>query len=278
MTIVYVDGELVPRPQAHVSAFDHGLLTGDGVFETLLVREGRPFAAARHLDRLERSASGLGLRLPEREELQRAVDEVAGSVRHHARARLRLTVTGGAGVLASTRADTRPSVIVAATPIEPAAPHASALVAPWPRNERSPLAGLKTISYAENVLALAWAHERGADEAIFGNTVGNLCEGTGSNVFVVLDGTLLTPPLSAGPLAGVTRDLVLELAECVEKDVPLDALRAGQAEELFLTSTTRGVQPVTGLDGRPVGSGAIGTRTAAAAAALADLMESGDEP
>jgi branched-chain amino acid aminotransferase len=279
VTIVYVDGELVPRAQANVSAFDHGLLTGDGVFETLLVRQGRPFAVRRHLDRLERSASGLELPLPARDELASAVAEIAGSMRHHARARLRITVTGGAGVLGSARAATRPTVIVAATPIEPAPPpHASVLIAPWPRNERSPLAGLKTISYAENVLALAWARERGASEALFGNTVGNLCEGTGSNVFLVLDGTLVTPPLTAGPLAGVTRDLVLELVECVEKDVPLEVLRAGQVEEMFLTATTRGVLPVTALEDQPVGTGDVGPLTAKAAAALAGLMEGDDEP
>jgi branched-chain amino acid aminotransferase len=118
---------------------------------------------------------------------------------------------------------------------------------PWPRNERGALAGIKTTSYAENVRALAYAAERGGSEAIFANTRGNLCEGTGSNVFVVLDGELVTPPLSAGCLAGVTRGLLIEWAGAEEEDVPLSAL--AQAGEAFLTGTTRDVQPIRMVDG-----------------------------
>ena len=122
---------------------------------------------------------------------------------------------------------------------------------PWPRNERGALAGLKTTSYAENVLALGYARERGAGEAIFGNTAGNLCEGTGSNVFVVSGGRLLTPPLTAGCLAGVTRGLVIEWAGAEEEEeLALDAL--GAADEAFLTSTTRDVQPVRAVNAVPL--------------------------
>jgi branched-chain amino acid aminotransferase len=126
-------------------------------------------------------------------------------------------------------------------------------VAPWPRNERGPLVGLKTTSYADNVVALQWAHAQGADEALLANTVGELCEGTGSNVFVVLDGQVLTPRLASGCLAGVTRDLVLEWTEAAEAEIALVELY--EADEVFLTSSTRDVQAVTGLDGlpRPVG-------------------------
>lgn len=278
MTLVYVDGQLLPRPQATVSVFDRGLVTGDGVFETLLVRHGRPFAVARHLARLGHSAAGLGIPLPARDELEHAVAEVAASVRHRERARLRITVTAGPGPLGSLRDDSRPTLVVAAAPIEePPAASARVAVAPWPRNEHGALAGLKTISYAENVVALDWARRRGASEAILGNVAGNLCEGTGSNVFVVVDGSLLTPPLSAGALAGVTRDLVIGLVDCVEKDVPLAALAAGEVEEIFLTSTTRGVQAVAAVDERELHA-VPGPLTAAAAGALAALMESTDEP
>lgn len=133
---------------------------------------------------------------------------------------------------------------------EPALP-AFVVVVPWPRNECSALAGAKTISYAENVVALAWAEARGADEALFLNLAGNLCEGTGSNVFVALDGRLLTPPLSAGCLAGVTRALLLETFEAEEADVPSASL--GDVSEAFLTSTARGIQPISILDGRSFG-------------------------
>jgi branched-chain amino acid aminotransferase len=110
------------------------------------------------------------------------------------------------------------------------------------------VAGLKTTSYAENVVALAAAHRAEASEALFANTAGNLCEGTGSNVFVVLDGRLLTPTLSSGCLAGITRRLVIDWTGAEEVDLPLEVLQ--QAEEIFLTSTTRDVQAVTRVDAR----------------------------
>jgi branched-chain amino acid aminotransferase len=122
---------------------------------------------------------------------------------------------------------------------------------PWPRNERGATAGLKTISYAENVRALADARARGASEALFLNTTGDVCEATGSNVFLVVDGRLLTPPAESGCLLGVTRALVLELCkdlgiDTAESSVRPDAL--GAADEAFLTSSTREVQPISHVD------------------------------
>jgi branched-chain amino acid aminotransferase len=125
---------------------------------------------------------------------------------------------------------------------------AAVITVPWPRNERSPLAGVKSTSYAENVLALARAHEHGAGEALMPDTQGRLCEGTGSNVFLVLDGRLITPSLATGCLAGVTRDLVLKWSGAIEVDVPMSAL--AEAEEIFITSSTRDVQPVHRVDSR----------------------------
>jgi branched-chain amino acid aminotransferase len=128
------------------------------------------------------------------------------------------------------------------------------------------LAGLKTTSYAENVVALAAARERGASEAIFANTVGNLCEGTGTNIFCVYDGELVTPTLGSGALAGVTRGLVLAWFGAVERDVPLE--RLAEADEVFLTSTTRDVQPVHRVDERELS--APGEVTAAVAKTFAE--------
>jgi branched-chain amino acid aminotransferase len=122
---------------------------------------------------------------------------------------------------------------------------------PWPRNERGAVAGLKTTSYAENVVALAYAAEREASEAIFGNLAGNLCEGTGSNVFYVVDGELRTPSLKSGCLAGITRALLLEWVEAREVDEPMKVL--GRADEVFLASTTRDVQAVRRCDDRDLG-------------------------
>jgi branched-chain amino acid aminotransferase len=127
-------------------------------------------------------------------------------------------------------------------------PTTAVVLAPWPRNERSALAGVKSISYAENVVALAWARERDAGEALLANTIGNLCEGTGSNVFVALGGRLVTPPLSSGCLAGVVRSLLVEGNIASEDDVATSTL--ADVEEAFLTSSTREVQSIDRLDGR----------------------------
>ena len=182
--------------------------------------------------------------------------------------RVRITITGGPSPLGSERGVAGPTVIVAATPMTPWPPTSDVAVVPWPRNERGALAGLKTISYGENVVALAYARDQGAAEALFGNLAGDLCEGTGSNVFLAVDGRLVTPPLSSGCLAGVTRALVLETTDAIEAGIPLPTLAT--ANEAFLTSTTREVQPIrpsTGhhLPRRP------GPLTIAAAAALTAL-------
>ncbi len=153
--------------------------------------------------------------------------------------------------------------------MEPSTPTVDVVVVPWTRNEHGATAGLKTISYAANVRALAYAEERGAGEAIFANTRGDLCEATGSNVFVVRDGTLITPPASAGCLLGVTRGLLLELADdCKEADVTIDALAT--ADEAFLSSTTREVQPIAHVDGStlPAAPGPVATALAASFRAL----------
>ena len=249
MTMLWIDGGLVEEADARVSPFDHGLLTGDGVFETMRIVRGEPFAARRHLERLARSTAGMLLPCPPPEVVRAAIDDViaANGIEE---GRVRVTVTSGPGALGSDRAAVEPTVIVAAGPL-PAWPRAADVaVAPWPRNERGALTGVKSVSYGENVVALAYARERGAGEAVFANLAGNLCEGTGTNVFVAAGGRLVTPPLAAGCLAGVTRDLVMELVDAVEDDLPVDALAA--AEEAFLTSSTRDVQPIRSVDGEPL--------------------------
>ena len=266
-TVVWLNGELVAEADATISPFDHGLLVGDGVFESLRRYRGRPFAVRRHLDRLERSAQGIALDLPTRAALESAIDEVAAANPALVDARMRITVTSGRGPLGSARGEAGSTVVLAMSAIAPLPPSYRVQVAPWPRNERGALAGLKTVSYAENAIALAWARAQGADEAVLGNTIGNLCEGTGTNVFVVVDGRLVTPPVTAGCLAGVTRDLVVELTGATEEDVPLTAL--GDAEEAFLTGTGAEVMPISAVDGRP--KAAPGPLTEKAAAAFTDL-------
>jgi len=271
--IVWVDGRLGPAEELRISPLDHGLLVGDGVFETLRVYGGVPFAWTRHLQRLERSAAGLGLAVPSIADLREHADAViaANTLRE---ARLRITITGGPAPLGSERAAVPPTIVIAASALTPWPATADVVVVPWTRNERGATAGLKTISYADNVRALAYAHEHGAGEAIFANTRDELCEATGSNVFIVTDGRLLTPPADSGCLLGVTRALTLELAqklaiETWEVARPLRAL--AQADEAFLSSTTREVQAIAHVDGvaLPVAPGPV---TARLRAAFTDLV------
>lgn len=244
---IWLDGGLQETDSARVSVFDHGLTVGDGVFETVKAMAGRPFALTRHLDRLTLSARGLGLPDPDHDEVRRACAAVldASPV---ALGRLRITYTGGHGPLGSDRGDHGPTLVVALGETTRRPDSTAVITVPWTRNERGALTGLKTTSYAENVVALARAREQGASEALFANTVGRLCEGTGSNVFVVLDGEIHTPPLASGCLAGITRALAAEWTGAKETDLPLDVLE--RADEVFLTSTLRDVQAVHRVDGR----------------------------
>jgi branched-chain amino acid aminotransferase len=244
----WLDGELVETDHAAVSAFDHGLTVGDGVFETTKVVDGTPFALSRHLARLARSAQGLGLVVPGEAELRKAVEELLAANAGEPVGRLRLTVTGGVGPLGSDRGGASPTVVIACSPAKAWPPSTVLVTVPWPRNERSAVAGIKTTSYAENVVALAWAHDRGAAEALFLNTRGEVCEGTGSNVFAVLDGRLVTPPLSSGCLAGVTRELVIEWCGAEERVLTPEELAS--ADEVAVSSSTRDVHPVSRLDDR----------------------------
>ena len=269
---VWLNGSLVDEADARITYNDHGLTVGDGVFETVKTYDGVPFALRRHLERLEVSARGLGLDPPAG--LREAVEEVCRE-NGVGDAAIRITVTGGPGPLGSGRGDQGQTVIVATAALTAWPESVEVATMPWPRNERGATAGLKTTSYAENVVALARAREAGASEAIFANTVGNLCEGTGTNVFLAVDGRMVTPPLSAGCLAGVTRALLVELGVAEEVDVPLTAL--AEAEEAFLSSTTREVQPIHAVDGRRLPS-CPGPLTKAAAAAFAELRASTPDP
>jgi branched-chain amino acid aminotransferase len=278
MTVFWMNGSLRTTDDAVVSVLDHGLTVGDGIFETLLVRDGAPFALRRHIERLFRSGTGMQLVMPAEADIRQAVRsvvDVAGD--DAARARLRVTVTSGVGPLGSERGDAPPTLIVTLTAAKEWGAATTIATVPWTRNENSAVVGVKTTSYAENAVALAEAHRRGASEAIVANTRGELCEGTGSNVFVVIDGVVHTPSLDTGCLAGITRELVLEwgpaVAEHRESRLPFDALLT--ADEIFITSSTRDVHPVTRVDDREV---AVGPVTELVAAEFARRMAEGIDP
>ncbi|MEU6975954.1 MULTISPECIES: aminodeoxychorismate lyase [unclassified Streptomyces] len=257
---LWVNGALHDAETAQVSVLDHGLTVGDGIFETIKAERGETFALTLHLERLTRSARGLGLPDPDLDEVRRACAAVL-EANPMELGRLRITYTGGLSPLGSERGDAGASLVVALGGTGRRPDSTAVITVPWTRNERGALTGLKTTSYAENVVALARAREQGASEALFGNTVGQLCEGTGSNVFVVIDGQVHTPPVSSGCLAGITRALAVEWTGAVETDLPLEVLRS--ADEIFLTSTLRDVQAVHRVDDREL-AGAPGPVTAKA--------------
>lgn len=240
---VWANGMLLDDPdQPVLSVLDHGFTVGDGVFEAIKVVDNVPFALTRHLRRMMRSAAGLGLPEPDPDVVRRAITAVLDAERI-ALGRLRITWTAGPSPLGSGRGEmATPTLVVASAEMRPFEPSTAIVTVPWPRNEKGALAGLKTTSYAENVIALAEAAKHGASEAILGNTAGQLCEGTGTNVFYVVDGELRTPTLGGGCLAGITRRLLLEWYGGVEVDEPVEVLR--QASEAFLVSTTRDVQGI----------------------------------
>ncbi|WP_459982102.1 aminotransferase class IV [Nocardioides sp. AN3] len=250
----WLDGHLLDDPTTPaLRVDDHGVTVGDGVFEAIKVVDGLPFALDRHLERLHRSAAGLGFEPLDEAALRQGVKEVLAEPLPLGR--IRITITGGPAPMGSGRGDASPTVIVTADAMKPWADHTSVITVPWPRNERGALAGLKTTSYAENVVALAEARRRGATEAVFANTQGQLCEGTGTNVFYVIDGELRTSSLASGCLAGVTRGLILEWHGGREVDEPIEVLE--EASEIFLASTTRDAQAVTRWNDRDLPHGPV---------------------
>ena len=276
---VWVNGRMVEPDHPHLRADDHGVIVGDGVFETLLVVRNGPgvaaFAVRRHLERLRRSARALRFECPySDDELRAAVAECldvaprAGIVR--------ITATSGGGPLGSGRSGARGSAIVIAGNQPPDYPPGTAVsIVPFPRNERGAMAGVKTTSYAENVLALDMARERGASEAIFTDTRGRVSEGTGSNIFWS-DGTRLhTPPLDTGCLAGITRALLLEHLDITETHLRVEELSS--VPEAFLASSTRAVQSIARIDDTELAV-VDGPLTEAAAALMADLMANDIDP
>jgi branched-subunit amino acid aminotransferase/4-amino-4-deoxychorismate lyase len=252
---IWCNGDFLEGPLA-VSPADRGLTHGLGLFETLLAIDGQARVPALHLQRMMAGAERLGWD-PEEipgDLIKAAIPELLSKCGLTVgRARVRIAMTAGAGDLRSLdRGGDALLWMTAAAAVAP--PESVRLVtAPFPRNEASPLAGIKCASYAENLIALDHARQEGADEALFFNTRGELCEATTSNVFLVRNGAVVTPPLSSGCLPGTMRMQVIE--RCFELGIPvaeinLTGMDVKGAEELFVTSAVRGVVPVAGIDGR----------------------------
>lgn len=250
---VWVNGQVVAADVPSIRALDHGVTVGDGAFETCKIVDGEAFALTRHLGRLGRTLTGLGLPAVDEARVREGIDAVLAAGDRINFGRVRVTVTAGAGPLGSDRDDSPATVVIAATSSRPHAKSAPVVTVPWVRNERAATAGLKTTSYAENVIAITHARSRGAEEALLANTRGELCEGTASNVFVVTDGVLRTPPLESGCLAGITRQLAIEWCreaglEVLEEALPFEVLQT--ADEVIITNSSRDVQGVHAVDDR----------------------------
>jgi branched-chain amino acid aminotransferase len=272
---VWVNGEDQSAAAVHVSARDRGLTLSDGLFETMHARNGVIFRLDRHLDRLQRGLTTLGIPVPAglRAWVERAAtqDDVG----------MRLTVTRGVGPAGlAPPDDVTPTVIIttAAFPAFPAETYThglSAGIAAGRRNQRAMTAGLKTLAYADSIAALVAARQRGDDEALFLDTDDHVSEATASNLFAIVDGVLLTPPVGCGALPGITREVVMEIAavrgvRVEERAFGVDVLR--RASEAFLTSSLRKVAPLVRFDGLPIGPGVPGTITATLADAYATLV------
>jgi len=278
-THIWLNGRVVSLADVRISPFDHGFLVGDGVFETLVARRGKPFTPTRHWQRLVASCTAMNITPPTFDTLVKAIHETMQANDLHD-ARVRVTLTSGDGPLGSDRGDSPPTMTVVTSVLKAWPPTESAITAPWTRNERSALTGIKSISYAENVRALALAHAQGAGEAIFANTRDELCEGTGTNIFIVVNGRVQTPPLAAGCLAGITRALTLEACAAAgiaveEIAMPISILQS--CDEAFLTSSTRDVHPLVKIDQRTM-PGVSGPITQRVAQAFRDYVAGRDDP
>jgi branched-chain amino acid aminotransferase len=255
-SLASLDGEIMPATEATIPATDDGLIRGDGVFEVIRVYEGRPFAFDEHLRRLERSAANLHLPLDleaVRTEANRLLAH-AGPGPDHAMLRMVLTRGGRRLMLTEPLPPTPERVRLASITYAPT----------------RILDGVKSLSYAANMLASRLARERGFDEALLVTPHGRVLEAPTSSIFWVAGEEILTPPLDDHILASITRRHVIELTGAGERACTLHDLRA--ADEAFLASTTREVQPVAAVDEKVFE--AAGPRTLAAATALRARIES----
>jgi branched-chain amino acid aminotransferase len=285
---IYIDGKYYDEGQAKISVFDHGLLYGDGIFEGIRAYHGRIFRLKEHIDRLYRSAKAILLTVPmSPAELTKAVVETCreNGVRD---GYIRLVVTRGVGTLGlNPNRCHNPSVIVIAGKIQLYPPEfyekgMEIITVPTVRNLHSALnPAIKSLNYLNNILAKIEANSAGCEEAILLNAEGFVAECTGDNLFIVQEGELQTPPLSAGALYGITRRVVLELAAQAgvkTREMNLTRYDLFNADECFLTGTGAEVVPVVKIDGRVIGSGKPGPLTQQLVTEYHNLTKVSGEP
>lgn len=261
-------GQWLANLAPSVGADDRGLAYGDGLFETIGVREGTPLFLARHLQRLKAGLARLKFPTlgPGDDDLRARCAQVVEK-NSLTEGVLKITVTRGVGARGfAPPLDGRWVLMIQATPksvVSPGQPTTglAAVLVPWKIDPASPLCGLKSLSALDKVLAKQWAREHGVEEALFQNLHGHLTEATAWNLFVVSRSQVFTPALHCGLLPGVTRALLLETTSMAEVELPVAAL--AQADEAFLTNAVSGVYPLVRFNGQPIGTGQSGPITAA---------------
>jgi branched-chain amino acid aminotransferase len=285
---IYIDGKYCDEKSAKISVFDHGLLYGDGVFEGIRAYNGRVFKLKEHIDRLFKSAKAILLAIPmPHEEMMRAVVETCR--RNKLRdGYIRLVVTRGVGTLGlNPNRCINPSIIIIAGKIQlyPEELYRKGLeiiTVPTVRNLHSALnPAIKSLNYLNNILAKIEAMNGGCEEAVMLNAEGFVSECTGDNIFIVNGDRLQTPPLSAGALYGITREVVMQLAEeagLVVSEPNLTRYDLFNADECFLSGTGAELIPVVKIDGRQVGPGRPGPVTGRLITAYRSLTNRSGEP
>lgn len=285
---VFIDGKYYDERAAKISVFDHGLLYGDGIFEGIRAYNGRVFKLREHIDRLFCSAKAILLEIPmPHEKIMRAVVEACrrNKIRD---GYIRLLVTRGVGTLGlGPNRCKNPSVIIIADKIQlypPALYHRGMeiVTVPTARSLHSALSpAIKSLNYLNNILAKIEANNAGCEEAVMLNAEGYVAECTGDNLFIVKNGELRTPPLSAGALYGITRQVVMELAEeegLAVSEPNLTRYDLFNADECFLTGTGAEIVPVVKIDGRVIGAGKPGPITRKLEEEYRSLTKDSGEP
>jgi branched-chain amino acid aminotransferase len=284
--VISVNGKIARQEEATVSVLDHGFLYGEGIYETMRTYDRQPFLFDRHMARLRRSAQLMALDVPYSDaDLARHVSDTMAA--HEAladEAYIRVLITRGVGELSySLTACPAPTLVVIVKPFEPPPDRtftdgiALALVSVHRNHPQALNPMIKSNNLLNNALAMQEAYRRGADEALMQNHAGELAECSQSNVFLVKRGAALTPPLSAGLLPGITRELVLELMQqhgIAGGEARLTPTDLADADEAFITGTTREITPVVAVDGRPIGSGRPGAVTRQLLAHFRNRVES----
>ncbi len=285
---IYLDGEFYDQAEAKVSVFDHGLLYGDGVFEGIRFYNGRVFQMEAHIDRLWESARSICLEIPiSRQEMDEALLE---TIRQNGLrdGYVRLIVTRGVGNLGLNPVQCkRPSIIIIASTIALYSEETyrrGLTVVTVPTRRMGPATlnpAIKSLNYLNNVLARIEANLANADEALMLNDAGNLAECTADNLFVVKRGQIMTPPISAGALRGITRGVVFDIA--TELDIKISEPELTRhdlyvADEAFLTGTAAEVIPMIKVDGRTIGDGKPGEITKRTIARFRELTRETGTP